>query len=150
MTLPPIVRRLRGVARMARLWSVAWLPAGVALVTLVFRPSVSDEPGSSWNWRLMAIRLVVWCTWGALSGAVFAVALMLAERRRGLAELSMTRTAVWGAVGSASAPAVLMTIAYFEAGPREPLPYLIFVAATASLGAAMAAASLALARRAPR
>ncbi|HEV2180795.1 MAG TPA: hypothetical protein VGR59_10760, partial [Gemmatimonadaceae bacterium] len=65
------------------------------------------------------------------------------------ADLSMLRTTLWGGFGSGSAPAVVMTVAYVRTGPRVILPYVLFVAATASLGAAMAAGSLALARRAP-
>lgn len=148
MPLSPFLRRLRGVASTALFWAIAWLPFGVALVTLWLGPRRSEAP-PAFSWRSLATAVLVWCTWGAISGGVFAVALAVAERKRSLADLSMLRTTLWGGFGSGSAPAVVMTVAYFRTGPRVILPYVLFVAATASLGAAMAAGSLALARRAP-
>lgn len=89
-----------------------------------------------------------WSFVGAISGAIFAVALSVAERRTGsLDALSMRRVAAWGAVGGVGLPLLLLPY-YFAT-----IPNALGFAATVTvmngvLGAGAAAASLSLARRA--
>lgn len=148
MSLSPLLRRLRGIGSTALLWATTWLVIGAAVGIATIRTTDFDERVAYWP-QLAAV-LFLWSAWGAVSGVAFAVAVAVAERRVSLAELSMVRTAMWGGLGSAGVPAVFMLISYFQTGPRDIVPYAIVVVSSASLGAALAAASLALARRAPR
>jgi hypothetical protein len=124
-----------------------WFPLGLALPWLRRRPlnqCVYCPPD-------FVIRfLTIWTLWGALSGAIFAVVLAIAERSHTLAELSFARVAVWGAIGSLALPAGL-TIADLvrTAFPSEWRFVLIALAIAAALGAGCAAGTLALARRVP-
>lgn len=126
-----------------------WLPLGLALPWLRQRPPsqcVYCPPD-------FVIRfLTIWTLWGALSGAIFAVVLAIAERRHTLAELSLARVALWGAIGSLALPAAL-TIAEVMQTPFPPSEWRFVLAAlgiAAALGAGCAVGTLALARRAPR
>jgi hypothetical protein len=140
------VRRLRGVLVAALIWAIVWLPLGLALPWLRRRPPdqcVYCPPG-------FVIRfLTLWTLWGALSGAIFAVVLAIAERRHTLAELSFARVAVWGAIGSLALPAALTILDVVRATfPSERRFVLIALGIAAALGAGCAAGTLALARRA--
>lgn len=131
----------------ALIWAIVWLPLGLALPWLRRRPlnqCVYCPPD-------FVIRfLTIWTLWGALSGAIFAVVLAIAERRHTLAELSLARVAAWGAIGSLALPGAF-TIADVM---QTTFPYaqwrfvLIVLGIAAALGAGCAAGTLALARRA--
>lgn len=72
---------------------------------------------------------------GFVSGAAFAVLLSLAEGRKTIRDLSLTRAALWGALGTAAYP--LLT----------PVDNgMVFI--VCPVGAALAAASVAVARKA--
>ena len=94
--------------------------------------------------------LTIWTLWGALSGAIFAVVLAIADRRHTLAELSLVRVAVWGAIGSLALPAAFTIVDVM----RTTFPYpqwqfvLTALGIAAAQGAGCAAGMLALARRA--
>ncbi len=141
------VRRLRGILIAAIIWAIVWLPLGLALLGLRRR-----SPGDCVYCPAdFVIRFLgIWTLWGALSGAIFAVVLAVAERRRTLAELSFARVAVWGAIGSLALPGAL-TIADLmqSAFPSEWRFVLTALGIAAALGAGCAAATLALARRVP-
>lgn len=99
-----------------------------------------------WDW--FPLFLLRWTLWGAVSGGVFAIVLMIAERRRSLAELSFTRTALWGALGSLSLPAAVMARDAIQSGVLiEGRLLLLPVMLTAGLGAACAAGTLRIARQ---
>jgi hypothetical protein len=88
-----------------------------------------------------------WTLVGAISGAVFAVTLSIAERRKqSLEALSMRRVAVWGAVAGAGLPLLLIPI--FSTVPNVLSQVAVVVGLNGILGAGSAAASLSVARRA--
>lgn len=136
-------RRLRGVLGTAFVWAMAWLP--FALVVMLLNDL--SEPYD----RLPATALMMeWIVWGGFSGAVFALLLMWAERRRTLAQLSAWRVALWGACGAALGPAALMVVAAFTPSDFGWIGVATIVVGTsAALGAACASGTLLLARKAP-
>lgn len=145
------VRRLRGVLFTALTWAVGWTPFGIAWAAYAWYflghhlPAGTSRPPTGF----LAALVLAWATFGAVSGAVFATALTLAERRRSLDELSVWRTALWGALGALALPVALMSLAVKEGGlVALPLaPVLVTVGVSAALGAGSAAGTLALARR---
>ena len=130
-----ILRRLRGVAGTMLTWSVGggilgaaggagiWLAVRVANGDALHVPSVVLGLG-------LAGAIV-----GAVCGLGFALALVVAERRRSFEELRAWRT---GALGSASALAMGWLVS------RDPT----FAAICATMGFGAAATSLVVARRA--
>ncbi len=114
-------------------WGAAWFAIGYATGQLVgvLDPD-SMDPGETPLLVGTLIGLV-----GFLSGCCFAMLLSLVEGRKGILDLSVWRAALWGAVGAA-APLYL-------SGMPDGM-----VVITAPLGAAFAAGSVAMARRAAR
>ena len=112
-------------------WGVAW-GAFFALLSLIigFVDPPSIDPGEG-PIRIGSIGFI----YGLVSGAGFGVLLSLSERRKGILELSMTRAIVWGILGTALFP--LLTTVHDS--------MLLIVC---PIGAALAAGSLALAKRA--
>lgn len=128
-----LARTIRGAMGVGLTWAWMWafLGALLAFAIRLFRPG-GLAPGE--NEISFAI---VFAIVGFVSGALFALVLALAERRRTLGDLSLRRAALWGAVGSAALP--LLT-----AMPNGTV--IIF----APLGALFAASSVALAKREAR
>jgi hypothetical protein len=77
--------------------------------------------------------------------------LSVLERRRTLGSLSVARTALWGAFGAMSVPTLLTTFDLLQGPATSPLydwrVPLTSALASATLGAACAAATLLVARR---
>jgi len=112
-------------------WGVAW-GAIFALISVIigFVNPGSIDPGEG------PIRTAgIGAIFGLVSGAAFGVLLSISERRKGILELSMTRAIVWGILGTALFP--LLT-------PVHESTLLILC----PIGAALAAGSLALAKKA--
>lgn len=126
-----LLRKLRGALGLAVVWGVsgAAILAGVAAIIGVFDPN-SIDPGESLP-RFAAIGGAI----GAASGLGFSALLAWAERRKALRNLSLGRVALLGAIGAAAFP--LLTTA------NNALLLVV-----CPLGAALAAGSVALARRA--
>jgi hypothetical protein len=83
---------------------------------------------------------------GFLGGVLFSIVLSIAERHRGLAELSLPRSGAWGAV----AGMVIGTMPFLLGTPNSESPGWLPAVAIGSMtlmGAVSAAGSLALARR---
>lgn len=80
-------RRIFVVVLMALAWGVVWSPVGVLAGIIL-------DPGGSMDEMWVAIGAYP----GFLCGAVFSAAVGIAEGRRGLNELSLSRVAAWGAV----------------------------------------------------
>ncbi|MDH4045086.1 MAG: hypothetical protein OEW06_11560 [Gemmatimonadota bacterium] len=148
-----MLRTLRAAIVIGIFWALAWLPVGAALALYagLSPPQPSDilyRPVDGW------LFLSVWTAWGGLSGTAFALLLSAVERRRTLAELSLTRTALWGALGAMSAPAVLTMLDILRGQTASPIydwrPSLISLALSAMLGAVCGAATLVSARRPTR
>lgn len=130
----------------AFLWALAWLPVGIAFDTYeaAASPSVLG-PGAPW----MAI---TWAAWGCFSGAAFAIVLAVAEAGRTLLQLSLFRSALWGALGSLTLPTAIMAIDVLSGHApftAPDAPVLSILALSAVLGGACAAGTVTLVRRAP-
>jgi hypothetical protein len=129
-----LFRRLRGAVTIGVIWALLWIAIGLILLAIVrvVRPQ-EIETGEGPGTVLPILGLV-----GFLSGLGFAGLLSVAERRTGLHELSLTRVALWGLLGSAAIPLLM--------GADVGNGWL-----TGPMGAIFATASVAIARRgAPR
>ena len=132
------VRRARSAVVMGLVWAAVWAPAAV-LASLVLDPDGSmDEP-----W------LLVGAFPGFLGGVVFALVLGVVARRRRLEELSLPRTAGWGALAGLIVGVLPFLLG--SPGPGLPAWFAPAVIGTIALLASLSAAgSLALARRGAR
>ncbi len=141
------LRRLRGVIGTALTWGTSWATVGLVLGSIALR---FVPPGVLPADALFQTTLR-WGILGTVSGAAFAIALSLAEKRRARAvdELTGRRVAWWGAVGGAALPAAVLPFVALTV-PAALIPALFLVPVGSALGAASAAASLRLARRAQR
>jgi hypothetical protein len=143
-------RRIRGAIGMGLTWAAGWAVAGLLIgVTSMLLP------GLPWDafFEVFDAPLPALAIPGFIGGALFSVVLGVAGRRRRFDELSLPRFAAWGAVGGllvSLVPAAM--IAAGLATPRAGLDVWRTTAVVAVpmilLGAASAAISLALARRA--
>jgi hypothetical protein len=147
-----VLRQFRAVLSISLIWAAAWLPMGLALG--LYAGATPPQP-SDIIWRPVSLPLFLtaWTVWGAVSGGFFALILRFTERRRTADDLTLIRTAIWGAAGAMTLPAALVVIDAVRT-PSGLLGYtwrfpLLVLAASAALGAGCAAATLALARRAP-
>jgi hypothetical protein len=125
------LRRGRGALGISVTWGAAWavIFAGVALIIGLVDPD-SIDPGEG-PVRTAAIGAL----FGFVSGAVFSVLLALAESRKAIRDLSLARAALWGMLGTAAYP--LLT-------PVDNS--IVFI--LCPIGAALAAASVAIAKKA--
>ncbi len=134
------LKRIRGAVRMGLTWAAAWSVAGtmIRIVTLEIIGGTLRGPDYSLVSALIALP-VVFGVMGFIGGATFSMALGTAEGRRWFAEMSLHRVAAWGAVGGLL---LSMLILGSEAWT------VVVPGVMALLGAASAAGSLAVARRA--
>jgi hypothetical protein len=126
----PLLRKLRGVIGTGLAWGAAWaaVMAVAGLVIGILRPE-EIGPGEG----AIAVGAIM-AQVGFFSGIGFGILLAVAERRRTILDLSPGRAAMWGIVAAAAFP--LLT-------GRADAAFVL-----APLGAACAAASVAIARRA--
>ena len=126
----PLLRKLRGVIGTGLAWGTAWatIMAMIGVVVGVLRPEEIDAgEGPLVVGAIMGMA-------GFVSGVAFGALLSFAERRETILALSLGRAVMWGILASAAFP--LLT------GRADA----VFV--LCPLGAACAAASVALARKA--
>lgn len=147
------LRRIRGAIGMGITWGVAWaitgLGIGVASVVLPFLP---------WDvvFRYFDAPLPALAVPGFFGGLFYSVVLGIAGRNRRFSELSLPRTAAWGALGGlllALFPSFLVLVGLASLGrPDASLLFLtaIFAPPFMLLGAASASVTLVLARKAER
>ena len=112
-----MMRRIRGVLRTALTWGVAWSIPGLLWVTwfTFFKQGGPRFDALNFFWTI----LHNWSFVGAATGAVFAVAFSVAERRTGSLEaLSIRRVATWGAIGGAGLPLLLLPLFYLGTLPN--------------------------------
>lgn len=126
------LRRIRGAIGIGLAWAAAWFGAGMLLL-LVVGFGAADVPFP------LGFGLL-----GFLAGVTFSLVLGMMEGRRTFEQMSLLRFAAWGAVGGF----LLSGIFVLAAGLLQEFLFLGPLFALA--GAASAAGSLALARRAER
>jgi hypothetical protein len=142
-----LVRKLRAMLGMGVVWGLAWVPLTLTSVVIVSLVAGQWPP-----WRLLAETTAAGALAGAASGLIFGGLLAVAERRRTVASLSSTRTALWGAL-AAVAPPALFALAVI-ARIQYPWVYVVpmfgrILGLTGILGAVCAGGVLYVARRAP-
>jgi len=134
------LKRIRGAVGMGLTWATGWGFVGGLLGVLLV--AVGGGPVIALDFLLNSALA------GFILGGSFSVVLAMEGRDRAFHEISLLRFTIWGAVGGllVSAPLVLGTVGVggWLAGPK----LLVAASALAGLGAASAAGTLALARRA--
>jgi predicted membrane-bound spermidine synthase len=126
-----LLRRLRGMLGMGLSWAVGWAMVMFIIGSIIRVVDPDSIDAGEEPWRMAGVIAFV----GFLSGTAFAAIFASAERRRKIRELSVLRSAVWGALGGAVLP--LLT------SMNESV-----LANTMPLGALFAAGTVAIARRA--
>ena len=128
-------RRIRGAVLMGLTWALVWGVAAVLMGMIV-------DPDGSMDEMWVAVGAYP----GFLGGVAYSAVLAIADRRRGIDELSLSRVGAWGAVTGL----LLGALPFALGSPTSALPpwllgAVVVVPATV-LGAASACASLAVAR----
>jgi hypothetical protein len=130
------LRRIRAAIGIGLTWAIAWFGAGVVLLFVV-GVGAADVPFP-----------LLFGLLGFLAGATFSGVLAIVEGRHRFDRLSLPRFAGWGAVGGLLL-SVMFVVTVVLAGDATLLSDLVFLGPLFALaGAASAAGSLALARRA--
>jgi hypothetical protein len=144
------LKRLRGIVGTMATWAVAFAVAGLAglLPLFAFRMLPSFELKAFLRFAIdSAVR---WGLGGAAIGFIFAMTVLIGERKRTLAALSPRRFALWGFVGGATIPLGIAAI-YELMGYSSPAINLragiVFAGVCGCLGTTLAALSLRAARR---
>jgi hypothetical protein len=127
------LRRIRGAIGMGLTWALAWFSAGMTLL-LIVGPDAADVPFPLGFGFL-----------GFLAGSTFSVVLGLVEGRRRFDQMSIPRFAAWGGLGGLLFSAIFVSAAGLFGNALE---LLVLAPVFGLAGAASAAGSLALARRA--
>jgi hypothetical protein len=142
-----ILRRLRGIATMAVLWGGVWAVASLPFAAWISRIALKIPGLTPSRWEVALSVVQQFAATGAIGGAVFAIVFMAIERNRRVEDVSLGRGALWGFVGGIAFPILVLSAALVGGAG---LPWgLSVLAISGALGAGCAAASLALARRAP-
>jgi fucose permease len=124
------LRKLRGVLGTGLTWGVLWAAIGLAVGLII---GVADPDSIDPGEEPVVIAGFVGIV-GFVSGVTFGTILSIAEGRKSILDLSLSRAALWGILGSAVLPLV--------AGKIDQLII------TCPLGALFAMGSVAIARRA--
>ena len=127
------LRRIRGAFGTALTWATAWAVVGATL-------GLTGANSGRGIAASIVDGFIGWAILGFISGAFFSVVLGIAEGRRRLDEMSLSRFAAWGALGGL----LLGTVLFAMYGDGNWAMGLVGTL----LGAGSAAGSLALARRA--
>ena len=140
------MRKVRAVLVIASVWAALWFVLGLVLGVVLMPWWASDVRPPPFI--ELPIMLAIW---GAFSGAAFAILLIVTDRRGSLATLSGARFATWGGLGTVVLPLVLILVEADQRpwGRDDWVAFSIFVVCSALAGAACAAGTLALAKRAP-
>jgi hypothetical protein len=151
-----LIRRLRGVLGMAVAWATVFAGLGV-IAAFVFRllalrnttlpPQVLEQMAS-----IMLSIIGRFCFLGFVCGAVFAITIVIAERRPSARNLSSVRIEGWGMFAGALGSAVALgsTVAWYGGihSPRIFANLLVILAIWSGVaGLGVAKAILTLARR---
>jgi hypothetical protein len=145
-----VLRRIRGAIGMGVIWGIAWGIGGVVIAasTLLLPDATSDRLFAIFDAPAPALALP-----GFVAGVIFSIVLGFAGRHRRFSELSVRHFAIWGAIGGIGL--ALVPIAMASLGLATPAAGLSLWKLTAlaavpfsTFGAASAAGTLAIARRA--
>lgn len=142
--LRALLRKLRGIAGMALSWAIGWGAVFGLTAGLIGLFGLTPAPGMSQVVAAFQVTIffgTMGAVLGFLTGSVFSLVLMAAERKRRLSDLRTPRFALWGAAagGMALLPIVFSGLA--EGSIAVGLGS-VFVSVAAGLGAASAVASL--------
>jgi nitrate/nitrite transporter NarK len=97
-------------------------------------------------WAL-CVMLFLMAAWGAACGALFALIVMLFERRRGWAGLSLARVAAWGATAGLAVPLSLGAAWWSLAFPVDLPSTLLGASVSAMMGCGLATSTVLVAKR---
>ena len=125
-----LFRKLRGMFGMGLTWGVGWAIVIFIIGSIIGIVDPDSIDAGEEPWRLAMLVGSV----GFISGSLFGLIFSRAERRKSIKELSVSRATLWGALGGAILP-LLTTMN----------DHTLFN--TVPLGAAFAAATVAIARR---
>jgi hypothetical protein len=84
------LKRIRGAVGMGLAWAAVWTGVGAILQPVVAGAVVMVE---------LFVGALGFAAMGSIGGAIFSMALGIAEGRRRFAEMSLPRFAGWGALG---------------------------------------------------
>jgi hypothetical protein len=147
-----LMRRLRGVASTMGVWALVFSAVGVAGMVPLSLFRMLPPLQSSAFLRTLAETIFRWGLGGAAMGFAFATAVLLGERRRALDALSPLRFKIWGFIAGALVPlggAMIYELTGNSSAAINLRAGVIFAGICGAAGAALAAASLRAARRAP-
>lgn len=140
-----IPRLLRGILSTAVTWALVWVPVSLVPLALLAATGVELPPG-----RVLGMIVLSQAVVGAVNGVVFASIVAIAGRRRTFESISMPWIATCGALGGVLFPFVTRAVLFASADlPIPAFAMLGTVVTNVVLGAACAAVSLKVARRAP-
>lgn len=145
------LRRLRGALGTGITWAFGWGVAGIGIgVTSLLTPFLPwDAFFEVFDAPLPALAMP-----GFFGGVLYAIVVGIAGRQQRFEDLTVGRVARWGALGGAllsCVPSVLVALGFATVNPDKalPLPFpLVFGPPFALLGAASAAVTFLIARRA--
>jgi hypothetical protein len=163
-----MLRRIRGVLGTALTWGIVWSLAGLACGGVELyrtRPRAHGMSAAASVHFMMGPAAIIaaimlpplvgfFAVTGGAAGAIFALSLSHVKRVGSVEALSIRRVAVWGAIGGMAVP-LMRIVSHLPSHGSPSLSVFIrgtlsFLGIASLLGAASAAGSLALARRAPR
>jgi len=149
-----MIRRLFAVVTLAVLWALEWAVLGALFGVYQFyfgqNYAIIDPP--LWAgpfWPVVLVTAISFARGGAISGALFALVLAIAERRQSVANLRLSRVILWGIIGAWLIPGTLLLTNLARNGIEWwglVLEYLLVVGVA---GGVSAGTTLLLTRRAP-
>jgi hypothetical protein len=133
------LRRMRGAIGMGLTWAAAWGGVG-AIVMLGFLLRTGSRPDAPFPFMFAAA--------GFVAGLLFSGVLGVVEGRRRFDQMSLPRSAAWGAAGGFLLAAAFVSAVSLSGDPGFLWNLVIVAPVFAVAAAGSAAGSLALARRA--
>jgi len=145
------LRRVRGVAVTAAIWGTAFALAGVSVGVILDILGLTQPLDLPRLFDVLTRVAVRWGRIGAGMGALFATTIILTQRERTVAELSVSRFSLLGLAAGAVvsfAVSLLILLSTGRSLTNTMTPALVIAAVCGAIGAGVAASSLQLARRA--
>jgi len=139
-----ILRRARGVIGTSLTWATVWLVVTSPIVLLQWQRGNVDVELPIWA---LGMTFFLMAAWGAACGALFALIMMLLERRRGWAGLKLARVAAWGAAAGLAVPLSLGGAWWWLAFPVDLPSTLLGASVSATMGCALATSTVLVAKQ---